>query len=225
MSSLMSTIAPDATEAARRPLQADHCALIVVDIQEKLLPPIFNKETKVPDFAIAESGWRISSRFPSWMTNQYSKGLGSTVPDVASLLTDVRTIDKLEFGCFGSDEFAPASRSFPAIGTRCCCAAWTAHLRDANGAGRAQRWISCPRCLRCGRLALGVELEGRSRPHAPRRRCHLLHRDGDVRVAPLFGNERVQRIAAVYQVAIDVAVRSQLVAGWPPLPYPLLPNI
>ncbi len=33
----------DLAEIARRPLEAAHCALVVVDIQEKLLPPIFEK--------------------------------------------------------------------------------------------------------------------------------------------------------------------------------------
>ena len=37
-------LAADVTEVARRPLEASQCALIVVDVQEKLLPPIFNKE-------------------------------------------------------------------------------------------------------------------------------------------------------------------------------------
>ena len=32
---------------ARRPLEAEQCALVVIDIQEKLLPPIFQKEQLV----------------------------------------------------------------------------------------------------------------------------------------------------------------------------------
>ena len=34
-------------EIARRPLEAERCALIVIDIQEKLLPPIFQREQLV----------------------------------------------------------------------------------------------------------------------------------------------------------------------------------
>jgi hypothetical protein len=34
----------DYAEMARRPLEAEQCALVVIDIQEKLLPPIFQKE-------------------------------------------------------------------------------------------------------------------------------------------------------------------------------------
>ena len=37
----------DYAEIARRPLEAEQCALIVIDIQEKLLPPIFQKEQLV----------------------------------------------------------------------------------------------------------------------------------------------------------------------------------
>jgi nicotinamidase-related amidase len=112
MSSLMSTVAPDATEAARRPLQADQCALIVVDIQEKLLPPIFNKETMVRNSQLLIRLAKILS-VPTMVTTQYSRGLGAIVPEIASLLTDVRAIDKLEFGCFGSDEFRSSLKKLP----------------------------------------------------------------------------------------------------------------
>ena len=104
MSSLMNTVVPDSAESARRPLDAAQCALIVVDIQEKLLPPIFNKETMVKNSQLLIRLARILS-IPAMVTTQYSRGLGATVPEIASLLADVRTIDKLEFGCFGNDEF------------------------------------------------------------------------------------------------------------------------
>src|SRR5579864_1049164 len=103
MSSVMGTVAfsTDATEVARRPLEADQCALIVVDIQQKLLPPIFNKETLVRNSQLLVRLAKILS-IPIMMTTQYSKGLGATVPEIASLLNGTQAIDKLEFGCFGS---------------------------------------------------------------------------------------------------------------------------
>src|SRR5271169_6425214 len=112
MSSLMSTVAPDSTEAARRPLDAGQCALIVVDIQEKLLPPIFNKDTMVKNAQLLIRLAKILS-IPAMVTTQYSKGLGATVPDVAALLAEVRTIDKVEFGCFGSVQFRSALKKLP----------------------------------------------------------------------------------------------------------------
>jgi nicotinamidase-related amidase len=114
MSLAMETVAfsADPTEVARRPLQAEQCALIVVDIQQKLLPPIFNKETLVRNSQLLVRLAKVVS-IPIMMTTQYSKGLGATVPEVASLLPDIAAIDKLEFGCFGSDVFRARLKSLP----------------------------------------------------------------------------------------------------------------
>ena len=112
MSSLMSSIAADSMEAARRPLEAAQCALIVVDIQQKLLPPIFNNQTMVKNSQLLIRLAKILS-IPAMVTTQYSKGLGATVPEIAELLSDVRTIDKMEFGCFGSEEFRSGLKKLP----------------------------------------------------------------------------------------------------------------
>ena len=114
MSSVMGTVAfsSDSTEVARRPIESDHCALIVVDIQQKLLPPIFNKEMLVRNSQLLIRLAKLLS-IPIMMTTQYSKGLGATVPEISSLLPDVTAIDKLEFGCFGSDVFRSGLKSLP----------------------------------------------------------------------------------------------------------------
>jgi nicotinamidase-related amidase len=94
----------DYAEMARRPLEAEQCALIVVDMQEKLLPPIWEKERLVRNVQLLI---RLAGilKIPALVTTQYAKGLGSTVPDIASLLPDTPSIDKLMFSCFGSDVF------------------------------------------------------------------------------------------------------------------------
>ena len=114
MSSMMGTVAlsGDPTEVARRPLEAAHCALVVVDIQQKLLPPIFNKEMLVKNSQLLVRLAKILS-IPIMLTTQYSKGLGPTVSELASLLPEVTAIDKLEFGCFGSDVFRARLRALP----------------------------------------------------------------------------------------------------------------
>ena len=114
MSSAMGTVAfsTDSTEVARRPLEAQQCALIVVDIQQKLLPPIFNKEMLVKNSQLLVRLAKILS-IPIMMTTQYSRGLGATVPEVASLLPDVTAIDKLDFGCFGSVAFRSGLKALP----------------------------------------------------------------------------------------------------------------
>jgi nicotinamidase-related amidase len=100
------------SEIARQPLQADHCALLVIDIQEKLLPPIFNNESVIRN---AQLLIRLANilRLPTFATTQYEKGLGPTVEDIASLLPAQTSMDKLEFSCFGSDRFCSAMKSLP----------------------------------------------------------------------------------------------------------------
>jgi nicotinamidase-related amidase len=114
MESVMGNVAlaTDVTEIARRSLESDHCALVVVDIQQKLLPPIFNKELLVKNSQILIRLAKILS-MPIMMTTQYRKGLGDTVPEIASLLSEVTPVDKVEFGCFGSDAFRKGVKNLP----------------------------------------------------------------------------------------------------------------
>jgi nicotinamidase-related amidase len=92
------------TEIARRTLQADQCALIVVDIQEKLLPPIFQKEQLMLNSRLLIRAAEVL-KIPALVSTQYKKGLGATVPEIASLLPETEAIDKDKFSCFGSDAF------------------------------------------------------------------------------------------------------------------------
>jgi nicotinamidase-related amidase len=102
----------DYAEMARRPLEAEHCALIVVDMQEKLLPPIWEKERLVRNVQLLI---RLAGilKIPAVVTTQYAKGLGSTVPDIANLLRDTPSVDKLMFSCFGSDVFCSLLKRLP----------------------------------------------------------------------------------------------------------------
>jgi nicotinamidase-related amidase len=114
MSSIMGSVAAanDSTGVARWPLKAEQCALFVVDIQEKLLPPIFNRESLVKNSQLLIRLAKILS-VPVMVTTQYRKGLGPVVSEIASLLTDAPTIDKMEFSCFGSDQFRSAVKMLP----------------------------------------------------------------------------------------------------------------
>jgi nicotinamidase-related amidase len=92
------------SEIARRPLEPEQCALVVVDIQQKLLPPIFQKEQLVRNSQLLIRAAGVL-KIPAMVTTQYSKGLGPTVPEIASLLPETEAIDKDRFSCFGSDSF------------------------------------------------------------------------------------------------------------------------
>src|ERR1700733_8449242 len=108
----VSTPANEYAEIARRPLEAGHCALIVVDIQEKLLPPIFEKEQLVRNSKLLI---RLAGLLPipAILTTKYAKGLGGVVPEIASLLPQANAIDKQMFSCFGSDEFCGTLKRLP----------------------------------------------------------------------------------------------------------------
>ena len=105
-------VSTDTADAARRLLQADQCALVVVDIQAKLVPAIFNKDELIKNSQLLIRLAKIL-QLPTLLTTQYAKGLGATVPDIASLLPASKPIDKLQFGCFGCDEFRAALKSLP----------------------------------------------------------------------------------------------------------------
>jgi nicotinamidase-related amidase len=102
----------DYTELARRPLEADHCALVVIDIQQKLLPPIFQKEQLVRNAQLLIRAASIL-KIPTLSSTQYAKGLGATVPEISSLLTGTEPVDKTLFSCFGSDAFCSLLRRLP----------------------------------------------------------------------------------------------------------------
>jgi nicotinamidase-related amidase len=104
--------AADYAEFARRPLEADRCALLVVDIQEKLLPPIFLREQLVRNAKLLIRAAGIL-KIPAIVSTQYAKGLGGTVPEVASLLPETEVIDKNLFSCFGSDAFCTLLKRLP----------------------------------------------------------------------------------------------------------------
>jgi nicotinamidase-related amidase len=114
-------------EMARRPLEAEQCALIVVDIQEKLLPPIWEKERFVRN---AQLLIRLAGilKIPALVTVQYAKGLGNTVPEVASLLPDSTAIDKLTFSCFGSDVFCSLLKRLPGQRTTALLCGMETHI-------------------------------------------------------------------------------------------------
>ncbi len=100
------------TEIARTPLAVENCALVVIDIQEKLLPPIFEKERMIRNSQLLI---RLAKTLdiPALVTTQYVKGLGPVVPEIASLVQEIRPLDKAEFGCFNNQGFCSAVKSLP----------------------------------------------------------------------------------------------------------------
>lgn len=112
---------------ARRTLDARQCALVVIDIQEKLLPAVLNREELVRNSRMLI---RLATvlEIPTLLTTQYSRGLGMTVPEIAGLLPRVKAFDKVEFGCFGNEEFRTALRELPGHKTTVLLCGMESHI-------------------------------------------------------------------------------------------------
>src|SRR5436305_9886009 len=85
------------TEIARQPLNSQQCALLVIDIQEKLLPPIHENQRLVRNSQLLIRLANIL-KLPVIATTQYMKGLGPIVPEIASLLPAVHRDERLPKG-------------------------------------------------------------------------------------------------------------------------------
>jgi nicotinamidase-related amidase len=108
------------SEAARRPLRPEECVLAVIDIQEKLLPAIFEKDRIVRNAQLLVRLANILS-LPVIVSRQYVKGLGETIAEISSLVPNAKTVDKLEFGCFGNGEYCSTVASLANRNTLLLC--------------------------------------------------------------------------------------------------------
>jgi nicotinamidase-related amidase len=78
---------------------------VVVDIQERLLPHIHEGEIILQNCIKLINGLQILS-VPIIITQQYSRGLGATVPGIAELFQEFSFIEKNSFSCFDEPLFS-----------------------------------------------------------------------------------------------------------------------
>ena len=96
---------------ARRVLNREDAVLIVVDVQERLVPAIdkelYARSLKNFKIAIEAAG---TLGLPIVLTEQYPKGLGRTVPDVLQALEGktYERIEKVAFSCARDEAFLAA---------------------------------------------------------------------------------------------------------------------
>lgn len=79
-------------------------ALVVVDMQERLLPAIHEHERVIANVRLLLRA-ATAIELPVVMTTQYLKGLGPTHSQVSELMPGRVPLDKLTFSCFGLPEF------------------------------------------------------------------------------------------------------------------------
>lgn len=66
-------------------MTAAHASLLIVDVQEKLAPLVTESESLVAAAVRLVRGAKLLD-IPIWATEQYPRGLGATVPELASLI-------------------------------------------------------------------------------------------------------------------------------------------
>lgn len=79
-------------------IDAAQAFLMVVDVQERLLPAIAQKEAVERNSAILLQAAR-QMQVPAVVSQQYPRGLGQTVASLAQHAPENATFDKLEFSC------------------------------------------------------------------------------------------------------------------------------
>lgn len=80
---------------------------LIIDIQERLFPVMDNKESLLKNSMILVEGLQELS-IPLLLTQQYSKGLGVTLPEIAELISNFTPIEKTAFSCCDEPLFIEA---------------------------------------------------------------------------------------------------------------------
>ena len=82
-------------------LQPEKTALLIIDIQEIILPVINNHQLVVENTIKLIKGFKVLA-LPIYFTEQYPKGLGPTVSSIKEELGDLKTFEKMSFSCSGA---------------------------------------------------------------------------------------------------------------------------
>jgi len=85
-------------------LKTDNALALAIDFQERMMPVINDQEELTRRSAIFLRGCRILG-VPVLVTQQYTRGLGETIPEVKEALGDFEPIEKITFSCYGNKEF------------------------------------------------------------------------------------------------------------------------
>jgi nicotinamidase-related amidase len=85
-------------------MTTENAALVLIDVQEKLLRAMHNPENLLQNLKKMVNGARLLG-LPIVWTEQNPAGLGPTVPEIAELLPDHRPLSKFSFSCCGSETF------------------------------------------------------------------------------------------------------------------------
>ncbi len=89
-------IAPVTDERSRELISRGQCQLVIIDVQEKLIPAIPVRESLVANCGKLIAAAKLFG-VPISATEQYPKGLGPTVPELRGLMPEITIPDKVRF--------------------------------------------------------------------------------------------------------------------------------
>lgn len=92
-------------------LKKDNTLLVVIDFQEKLMPAMHNKEALEDKMVRMAKGAKVMG-IPALVTQQYTRGLGATIPSIAEALGEFTPFDKTSYSIMGDPAIAEALRAF-----------------------------------------------------------------------------------------------------------------
>ena len=85
-------------------LSREKSALLLIDIQEKILAVMHDKEKVISNSLKLIKGFKALN-IPIFYTEQYPKGLGSTAEPLLTELEGLSAIQKMSFSCSGAGNF------------------------------------------------------------------------------------------------------------------------
>ncbi len=101
-------------------LDPKHCGLLIVDIQDRMMRVIPEKDHVVCNSVLLLKTAKALG-MPVVATTQYVARIGPLLDDITAEMADVEPIDKLEFGCFYNVQAKAHLQSFPEVKAWICC--------------------------------------------------------------------------------------------------------
>jgi len=80
-------------------IELEQSVAVAVDYQAKLMPVMHEKEALIERSGILLAGLRVLG-VPTCITQQYTKGLGMTVPEIIEVIGSEEYIEKIEFSSY-----------------------------------------------------------------------------------------------------------------------------
>ncbi len=80
-------------------ITTDNTIGMIIDIQERLFPVMFEKEKLLGNCLVLIQGLS-ELNVPLIVSQQYTKGLGETLPEIKSAIQDFKYYEKRDFSCY-----------------------------------------------------------------------------------------------------------------------------